>query len=263
MAALLPSELASALSGLALAEIHYYPSVGSTNAEAAGWAERGAADMSLFVADEQTAGRGRLGRRWETRPGSALAFSLLLHPRPAEAAMAALYSPWGAVALCETLEGLGLQPEIKWPNDVLLQRRKVCGILPESAFLAEDLQYVVIGMGVNVAPSSIPPAETLKFPAACIEEVLGRPVDRWLLLGGILRAMVAWRGRLQTSQFRQAWRQRLAFRLEWVTIGNGMSADRTARILDLDEDGGLLLEDAAGQKFNIQAGEVSLRPLDQ
>ncbi len=257
-----PPELASALAGLPLAGVHYFTSTGSTNAEAALAAANGAADLSLFTADEQTAGRGRLSRRWVTNPGSALAFSLLLRPSPEESTAAGLFSPWGAVALCEALEILGLHPEIKWPNDVLLDRRKVCGILPESSFQDGLLEYVVIGMGVNVSPGSVPPPETLKFPAACVEEILGRPVDRWQLLANILRAMLAWRGRLQTAQFRQEWGRRLAFRGEWVTIGNGLDAGRPARILDLTTEGGLLLEDPSGHLFNVQAGEVSLRPLE-
>jgi BirA family biotin operon repressor/biotin-[acetyl-CoA-carboxylase] ligase len=258
----LPPELQLSLAGLPLAGVHYYASTGSTNAEAAEAAANGAPDLTLFTADEQTAGRGRLSRHWVTNPGSALAFSLLLRPSMDESAAAGLFSPWGAVSLCEALEGLGLRPEIKWPNDVLLERRKVCGILPESAFQGSKLDYVVIGMGVNVSPGSVPPPETLKFPATCVEEVLGRPVDRWHLLAAILQAMLAWRGRLQTAQFRQEWGRRLAFRGEWVTVGSGLDSGRQARILDLTTEGGLLLEDPAGHLFNVQAGEVSLRPME-
>lgn len=256
----IPAELNTALSRLPLSAVHYCTSTGSTNALAIEAAENGAADLSLFTADEQTEGRGRLGRRWETRPGSALAFSLLLRPTSAEAASAGLFSPWGAVALGEALELLGLRPQVKWPNDVLLNRCKVCGILPESTYQDGRLQYVVIGMGVNVTPAAVPPQEELKFPATSVEEVLGRPVDRWVLLGNTLRAMLAWRGRLGTAEFRQAWDRRLAFRGEWVIIGDGLNPERRALINGLATDGSLLLKDVHGEEFSVQAGEVSLRP---
>lgn len=260
MTAPLPPSLANALKNVPLAGVHFYTSVGSTNAEAAAAADAGAPDLSLFTADEQTAGRGRLDRRWVTNPGSALAFSLLLRPSAGESALAGFFSPWGAVALCEALEALDLDPGIKWPNDVLLNRRKVCGILPESSFQGGQLEYVVIGMGVNITPASVPPAETLRYPAACIEEALGRPADRWSLLAGILNAMLAWRGCLGTSQFRQAWQDRLAFRSEWVTIEGAGGPALTARLTGLADDGSLVLENETGRQFTVPAGEVSLRP---
>ncbi|MEN4100610.1 MAG: biotin--[acetyl-CoA-carboxylase] ligase, partial [Anaerolineaceae bacterium] len=118
------------LAGLPVSELRYFDSIGSTNDEALRWAEQGAPDAALVVADTQTAGRGRMDRRWVTRPGVALAFSLALRPTPVEASALGLFSPLGALAVAAALrENYGLLAEVKWPNDVLLERRKCCGIL--------------------------------------------------------------------------------------------------------------------------------------
>ena len=176
---MLPADLASELAGLALPAWRYCELVGSTNDFALAWGEAGAADGSLVVADEQTAGRGRLDRRWFTPPGAALAFSLVLRPNPAELTCVARFSPLGALAVQQALAvNLNLPAEIKWPNDVLVGRRKVCGILAESTWQGETLTALVLGIGVNITPAAVPPADQLLFPAGCIETALGKPVPR-------------------------------------------------------------------------------------
>ena len=127
---MLPAPLQSILTGLPLGGLRYFDSIGSTNDEALAWARAGAPDYSLVVADTQTAGRGRLQRRWVTNPGAALAFSLVLWPAPQERQCLPRFSPLGAVAVRQALAVVfGLPAEIKWPNDVLLGRCKVAGVL--------------------------------------------------------------------------------------------------------------------------------------
>src|SRR5664279_6508775 len=118
----LTAPLQSILTGLPLGGLRYFDSIGSTNDDALAWARAGAPDFSLVVADAQTAGRGRLLRRWITNPGSALAFSLVLRPSTQESECLPRFSPLGAVAVRQALADLfGLPAEIKWPNDVLLE----------------------------------------------------------------------------------------------------------------------------------------------
>ncbi len=253
-------QIQSSLSQLTLGELRYFPEIGSTNDEAMHWAAAGAPDFSLVIADTQTAGRGRLGRKWVTQPGSALAFSLVLRP-PSDPATIPFFSPWGALAICEALEALDLNAEIKWPNDVLLQRRKVAGILLESSWLGPALQAVVVGIGINVAPASVPPAAEVMYPADSVEGVLGRPVDRWQLLAGILERMQFWRERLAAGpDFLRAWEDRLAFRGEWVKVGDGAGPTRLGRVDGLDPNGELRLTGQQGETFTIHVGEISLRP---
>ena len=122
-----------------------------------------------------------------------------------------MFSPLAGLGVAVALENLGLSPQIKWPNDVLLARRKVCGILAEAAWVGDQLQALVLGVGVNVASSSVPPDDQVIFPATCVEAAAGRAVDRLDLLREILRAIFEWRSRLAQPEFIDAWQSRLAF----------------------------------------------------
>ena len=135
------NSLTSLLSELPVPQIRYFETIGSTNDEALAWIQAGSQDGCLVIADQQTQGRGRLNRRWITHPGAALAFSLILQPTAGEIDRLEFFSPLGALAICQAMEELyGLNPQIKWPNDVLLQGRKIAGILVETAWLGDRLQ---------------------------------------------------------------------------------------------------------------------------
>jgi BirA family biotin operon repressor/biotin-[acetyl-CoA-carboxylase] ligase len=271
--------LENELAGLPLGPIRYFPTIGSTNSEAARWADAEAPDLSLVVADEQSAGRGRFHRRWFTPPGSALAFSLILRPkttdegrRTEEALLGfARLTALGALAVHEALQaGFGLQTQIKWPNDILAGGRKLAGILVESHWQGDRLSAAILGIGINVAPASVPPAEALNFPATSVEEGLGNVrVSRTGLLRAILARLLDWRPHLATDQFLKAWEMALAFRGEWVFIdqniqeidGDCAPAPRLeGQLLGLAPDGALRLRTRSGDEVLIQAGEIHLRP---
>lgn len=254
--------LSESLAGLPLGGLKFYQSTGSTNDIAMDWAENGAADFSLVVADHQSAGRGRMKRKWVTAPGSALAFSLILRPEMAETARFGLFSPLGAMAVCDALaDSFELQAEIKWPNDVLLRRRKICGILSEVVWLGDKPVAMVVGIGVNVAPLSVPPPEDVLFPADCIENVFGGPVDRERLLRSILDAFANRRKSLTTPQFLSDWEQRLAFMGEPVSLQSTGRDPFIATVAGIAPDGNLRVRDQNGTIQEIAAGEIHLRPL--
>ncbi|MBA4379934.1 MAG: biotin--[acetyl-CoA-carboxylase] ligase [Anaerolinea sp.] len=275
--------LRKTLSDLPLGGIRFLKQTGSTNDVALAWAAEGAADLSLVVAEEQTAGRGRFGRKWVTPPGTALAFSLILRPRPVERDVIPLYSALGALAIATTLEEkYTLKPEIKWPNDVLLARRKVSGILAEAVWLENQAESVVLGIGLNVRAEAIPSAESFSFPAISLETATGRSVDRLSLLDDILTALIAWRPRLGCGEFIRAWEDRLAFRGEWVQVWaedqrqrmpsrtgvpplfaarTVLRSVRAGQVEGLDRDGGLRLRSPEGETFSVRFGEVHLRPV--
>ncbi|HEY9075104.1 MAG TPA: biotin--[acetyl-CoA-carboxylase] ligase [Anaerolineaceae bacterium] len=252
------------LAHLPLAGIRYFDQTGSTNDDALAWAAQGARDGSLVVADSQTTGRGRLQRRWITRPGTSLAFSLVLRPSLAEKQRLGLFSPLAALAVCQVLrEEYHLNAEIKWPNDVLINRRKVCGILVEAGWLGEELQAVVVGVGVNVASSALEPADVLLYPATSIEVALGRLVEREGLLAAILQSLFTWRQHLTQPHFIAEWEKRLAFRGEEVEVEPVGSAKRVGRIIGVDLAGSLLLLDEHGMEVRVMAGDVHLRPVEE
>jgi BirA family transcriptional regulator, biotin operon repressor / biotin---[acetyl-CoA-carboxylase] ligase len=270
------ASLETALAGVPIKQFRYFDRLGSTNDEAARWAEQGAPDLALVVADEQTAGKGRLGRKWVTPQGAALAFSLILRPEADSPLVLQRWSGLGALAVCEGLHELyALQPEIKWPNDVLLDGRKTAGVLVETIWSGEMPANLVLGIGINVAPVSVPDAELI-FPATCIEQVLHRPVERLSLLRRVLERVIAWRTRLSSPEFMAAWEERLAFRGEWVRFLPGEArseaslnsrsaksppAEVEGNILGLAPDGALRLRTQAGEEIVMRVGDVRLRPV--
>ncbi|HNS63373.1 MAG TPA: biotin--[acetyl-CoA-carboxylase] ligase, partial [Anaerolineaceae bacterium] len=187
-------QLLGILAGLPVPAVRYHEVTGSTNDDAMAWVGDGAPDGALVAANKQTRGRGRMDRQWLTPAGTALAFSLVLRPTQQEKIHLPLFSPLAALAVTDALDALGIHAEIKWPNDVLIQCRKVCGILAEAIWVGEELQAVVVGIGVNMTPESIPPADSVSFPADCVELATGAPVNRWALMAGIVEAIFAWRG---------------------------------------------------------------------
>lgn len=255
------------LAGLPLGSIRYFDSTGSTNDDAARWAEAGAPHLSLVIADEQTAGRGRQGRSWYTPPGNALAFSLILKGVEQEGTLHSEAIPrltaLGTLAVCAALQQeYSLNPQIKWPNDVLLDGRKVAGVLAEASWQGERLAAVILGIGINIAIQSVPPQEALLFPATCVEAALGVPVERWALLRTVLAALVEWLPRLASMDFLQTWERQLAFRGEWVRVTFGQGSALEGQLLGLDTAGALRLRLPSGEQTAIQFGELSLRPIE-
>jgi BirA family transcriptional regulator, biotin operon repressor / biotin---[acetyl-CoA-carboxylase] ligase len=262
------SRVEKSLKGLPLVDLRYFDKIGSTNEEALAWAQAGALDMALVIANEQTAGRGRLGRSWFTPPDAALAISLVLRP-PGEGIDRAATTQWnisrytalGSLAVCLALkEVFSLRAMIKWPNDVLLEGRKVAGVLAEALWVGGTLEAVVLGIGVNVQPASVPAAGMVNYPATCVEAVLGRSVDRLELLRWILLHLVDLRGQLSRPGFIEIWQDHLAFLGEWVDVQfvlpSGDTSTRSGWIRGLDAEGRLRLQDQSGEISGLAFGEI-------
>jgi BirA family biotin operon repressor/biotin-[acetyl-CoA-carboxylase] ligase len=253
--------LQKTLSDLPLGGLRAFQQAGSTNDVALALAADGALDFSLIFAEEQTAGRGRGNRRWFTTSGTSLAFSLILRPRQGEESILSLFSGLGALSVCEALEKYELHPEIKWPNDVLLNRKKVCGMLVETVWMGENVDSIVLGIGINVKPESVPLPEQLIYPATCIESESEKKVDRQVLLHDILQALLRWRDLLDQNEFSEAWNTRLAFRGEQVVIQLKENLTQEGQLLGIEPDGSLRLRSAGAEEFMVQFGEVHLRPV--
>lgn len=256
------------LSNLSLGATRYYQRLGSTNDAAAQWAYAGAPHLALVVADEQTAGRGRLSRHWFTPPRAALAFSLVLRPgeiRLDQGAVARI-SGLGALAICEAINHelpTSSPAQIKWPNDVLVARLKLAGVLVESQWQADDLQAVILGIGINVAPDSVPPQEELRFPATCIQTVFKRPVDRWRVLYEVLAKILELLPLLSSQEFARAWERNLAFQGERVLAHFDAQPPLEGKIVSLNWDGSLRFQTLTGEELTLQFGEIMLRPVDR
>ena len=156
--------------------IHYEPVLDSTNTKAMQLAEEGAPHGTLIVTDKQENGRGRRGRRWETPPGSAIAMTFLLRPQlsPNNASMLTLIT---ALAVVRAINDLtGLKVGIKWPNDIVVNGKKVCGILTEMSAQIDYINHIVIGIGINVRVDEFP--EEIKDMATCLYKECGEDINR-------------------------------------------------------------------------------------
>jgi BirA family biotin operon repressor/biotin-[acetyl-CoA-carboxylase] ligase len=166
--------------------VRFFDEVDSTNRVAAEWAAEGAPDGSLVVADHQTAGRGRLDRKWFSPPGSSLLFSVILRPSIVVEDLG-LLNLAASAALCGAVAEEGLEPRVKWPNDVVLGGLKIAGILAEASLELNRAISVILGVGLNVnIPESEFPAE-LREIAGGVSSVSGRTHDRVTILTAFLR----------------------------------------------------------------------------
>lgn len=250
-----PELIAAGLGTLWLARhIVYYESVGSTNDEARRLAQAGTPEGTLVIAEEQTAGRGRLGRQWLAPAGQALLFSLIFYPTIEPRYLYQLTMLSSLACVQAVAEQTGLRPAIKWPNDLLLDDRKLAGILSEVGQAGERL-YVVVGIGLNVNVDFSAWPE-LRQQATSLSEALGQPVPRLPLLQEILRRIEVGYDRLRAGHSPYD---------EWVanlaTLGKPVRVTTPEGILEgqasgVDPDGALCVTLADGSTKRILAGDV-------
>jgi BirA family biotin operon repressor/biotin-[acetyl-CoA-carboxylase] ligase len=224
-----------------------------------------AADLPLLVvADEQTAGRGRLKRSWRAPAGSALLFSLALRPTWLVPMQAPMLIWMAGIALCEGIADVcGVMPRLKWPNDVMLVQdavpHKVVGILLESGSAAHSVSWAILGCGINVAAS--PPVGTTRYPTTHLEAIVGDTVSRLALLQAILRRFDVWYQYLQDGRHDRlfvTWRGLL------LTIGQYVNVDTVSGPVsgyaeDVEPGGALRVRDADGVVHVIASGDVGIR----
>lgn len=254
------------LKQLPLGDLYLYEEVGSTNLEAERLAEGGAPPLSLVVADSQIAGRGRLGRTWITQPGQALAFSWILYPQPGliQSETLGRLNGLGALAVVETLrEGYALPAQIKWPNDVLVEDRKIAGILAEAHWEGCQLLHVILGLGINIHQNALPADASLAFPATTLEECLGRKVSRLDFLVQVLQALLKWHRQLAEPSLIKAWNELLAYRGQQIALSSAGGTSARGELLGIDEEGALILRTERGEKNHILSGEIQVRLVDR
>ncbi len=238
-------------------DIYRFGKIDSTNTRALKLGDEGFPEGTVVVADEQDSGRGRFGRKWEAEPLSNLLFSILLRPGFLKRDEVFILTFAAAVAVAEALEKTaGVAAELKWPNDVLLDSKKVCGILLESSFEGNSLSHVVLGIGLNVNQTAFP--EEIKERATSLALVTARKFDRDELLLMVLGNFASLYGTLMSGDLypvMKKWRERMRMIGRKVTL---TVADKTFEgvIDDVTDDGSLVLRMPSGlRKFT--AGEIS------
>ncbi len=258
-----PATIHKALSASTPIQVEYFPELPSTNSYLNRRCQQGAAPWSVVVAERQTAGRGRYQRAWESPPGVGLWFSILLRP-----ALAAdhlnLVNMLAAVTLSHLLEtecrrqsGTDTRIVVKWPNDLMIGARKLCGILLESQFSKNKLEALIVGIGLNVNhdPGDFPPE--LRERAVSLKMLCGQPLDRQNLLIAILDAFYQNYQHYipeRLPDIRQMYLKKVASLGEEIVINLGHS-QLTGKFEDITGEGCLVLN-VAGERRIISTGEI-------
>lgn len=225
----------------------------STNDEAKKLAAEGA-DYAAVLAERQTAGRGRLGRTFVSPAGSGLYISALIRPA-INASDCGKITAFAAVATAQAVEELcGAPVDIKWVNDLYMNGKKICGILTEGSVSMEngELDYAIIGIGVNVTRHAFPPE--LEGIASSVEQESGKKIDRCALAGGILRRLANTENAVKNGLFVSEYRERSCIIGRTVMV-NG---EYDALVTGIADDCSLLL-DKSGEKISFGTGEVTLK----
>ena len=236
--------------------------IDSTNTECKRQAMAGAAEGLVVTAEEQTGGRGRRGRSFQSPRGKGLYLSALLRPR-LEPAQVANFTAWVAVAVCDGIQAAcGLRPQIKWTNDIILNGKKLVGILTELGLVSEsnDLDYLVTGIGVNVNQSAGDFDPEIRDMATSLALALGRPGRRSELAVQIIRALD--RAYAGFPQNKGEYLEK--YRADCITIGKQVQvitpiSRREGFAVAVDDGFDLLVQFPDGTEEAFSSGEVSVR----
>lgn len=260
-----PGELARALEGRTVGrELVCLSTVDSTNDEAKRRAVAGANQGLAVLADGQTGGKGRRGRSFVSPPGKGLYLSVLLRPTCSLRELMWLTS-WTAVAVCDGIEAAcGVRPGIKWTNDIILNGKKLCGILTELGMEGESgqLQYAVVGAGVNVTQTAADFGPQVAEVAVSLEQALGSAPRRSELAAAVLAALDDMYAAFPQEKARYLER----YRADCLTVGKYVKllrGDREEQAFaeSVDDDFALIVRHPDGRRERVDAGEVSVRGL--
>jgi BirA family biotin operon repressor/biotin-[acetyl-CoA-carboxylase] ligase len=242
-------------------KIYALPQAASTNEVAFRLALNGAEEGEVVLAESQTKGKGRMGRQWESPAGLNIYLSIILRPRivPGKTPLITLMA---AVACAEAIDEVtGLTPAIKWPNDLLIERKKLGGILTEADMELDRINFVVVGIGINVNMTRTLFPPSIKDTATSLQEALGREISRIALIQAILRRLEQWYKRLgqgRGEEIRRRWKELALVQGQKVEVTSlGEVVRGTA--LDIDEDGALLVQTHSNTIKRVVAGDVTLR----
>lgn len=235
----------------------------STNTYVKALALAGTENGTVVIADRQTAGRGRMDRSFQSPGGKGVYLTVLLRPTAPMEHLACMTALAG-VAVCGAVEAVcGIRPGLKWPNDPVLNGRKLCGILTELVVMPDGSPALALGIGINVLQTAEDFSPELRTIATSLLQELGRPVSREQLAAELLRQLAPAYEALE----RGVWPEWTAqYRTDCVHLGRpvrliGPGGTETVTALDIDETFGLVVRDADGQQRTVRSGELSVRGL--
>ncbi len=239
-------------------DIRYFPEIASTNTVAMELAQKGAREGTVVLAETQTGGKGRLGRSWASPRGNVY-LSVVLRPT-APISKAPLIMLLGAVAVASAVHRYpGLEAGIKWPNDVLLAGKKVCGLLSEMSAEPDRIRHVILGVGVNVNMDLRDLPSDVRLLATTLAASAGKRVDRTTFLQHLLDELDRWYATFLEDEAAvlAAWRSLNITLGRRVAVGGGGPAI-AGLARDVDEGGRLLVELDNGTVRRVAAGDVTI-----
>ena len=241
-------------------EIHNFEKLSSTNTTAKEQAEKGAKEGTTIIAETQTSGKGRMNRPWVS-PRGGVWLSIILRPH-IDTEDASKITLTTAVAVTGILRRLyNVTAEIKWPNDVLIDNKKVCGILTEARLRGKTVNFVVVGIGINANFSIQALPEELRASATTLKEVLGKSVDREKLVAALLKEFEdcykAFKNE-ESGKMLEEWRGMAGFLGKEVEITSFEEKVRGVAV-DIDENGALIIKLKNGERRKVLSGDVTVR----
>ena len=255
------SELKTVLSTVWLgSQVNCFYETDSTNRQARKLAEEGAPHGTLVAADSQSAGKGRRGRVWASPRGVGVWMSFILRPElsPSKASMLTLVAGMAVVAGIRQISGLS--PQIKWPNDAVIDGKKICGILTEMSTEEDSIRYVVVGIGINVNATEFP--EEIRDKATSLKLELGRSVKRSDVICAVAESFEEYyeifEKTCDMSGLLSAYDEMLVNMEKTVCVLDPKGEYR-GKALGIDEEGCLLVEKENGEVVHVLSGEVSVR----
>jgi len=242
-------------------KIIYFDTLTSTNTVAKKLAEQGAEHGTIVVSEEQTSGRGRLGRNWMSPKYKGLWFSIILRPQ-LNPSQVAIITQLGAAAVIQAGLELALDFRVKWPNDIILNEKKICGILTEMSAEINQVHYIVLGIGINanLDPEDFP--DELKEKASSIKIETGQQIDRKQLCGKIINYFESlYRALIRDGKGTEAID---ICREKSILIGQEVQIIKPGKInqaivLDLNDEGELVVKRENGELECLLSGEISVR----
>ncbi|WIF95647.1 biotin--[acetyl-CoA-carboxylase] ligase [Caminicella sporogenes] len=244
-------------------DIYYFDTIDSTNSFAKKLALEGAKEGTIILSNEQTGGRGRLGRVWISPPCSSISMSLILKP---------LIRPWDAAKITEITAAAvaiaiekvtNLDVNIKWPNDIIIQNKKVCGILTEMSAELDNINYVIVGIGINVNIDEFP--DEIKEVATSLKKVAGKEISRKEIVINIVREFEKlYYSFIETGSLKETveiCKRKSATLGKTVKIIN-KSETIIAEAVDINDEGELLVRKENGEIISVISGEVSVRGIN-
>lgn len=238
----------------------YFDTIDSTNTYCKTLAESNANEGTLVISEEQTKGKGTKGRSWSSPKGSGLWFSIILRPRMTISDLGKIVIVTSS-ALCETFKSLNIDSKIKWPNDILVNGKKLCGILTEVKLKGDYIDYIILGIGINVNVNYTDFNDDLKLTATSLKIESSKEISRAYVLGTFLNFFEKFYNEmLNNSSFKyfKIYKENSFVINKTVNIIKNNTIE-SVTVLDFDLEGFIIVKDSNDIIKKISSGEVSLR----